>query len=140
MNYIFIEALRAQAWVGIHARERVAPQVIELDLSFGLPGKAMSRDDIGDSIDYAKVIERVRAQLAVRHFNLIETLGEFLVGLLCGEFAAPWAKVRVVKLGVMKDVRRVGVCIERESPLHETARKGMGNDGDGKRRSAVRRV
>jgi dihydroneopterin aldolase len=113
MDYIFIEGLRMDAWVGIYSRERIAPQTVEFDLSFGVPGVAAAHDDIADTIDYAEVIACMREELAGRHFNLIETLGEFVADLLCNKFAAPWVRLRIAKLGVMKDVRRVGVCIQR---------------------------
>lgn len=113
MDFIFIEELRVRAWVGIYARERAAPQTVELNLTFGVPDAAAQRDDIDDTINYAEVVERIRAELAERHFNLIETLGEFVVNLLFDEFRAPWVKLRIAKLGVMKDVRRVGVFIQR---------------------------
>jgi dihydroneopterin aldolase len=35
------------------------------------------------------------------------------VKLLFDEFGAPWVKLAIAKIGVMKDVRRVGVFIER---------------------------
>ncbi len=113
MDFIFIEELRVRAWVGIYAREKTGPQTVELSLTFGVPDTAAARDDIADTIDYAVVIERIRAELAARHFNLIESLGEFVVRLLFEEFGAPWVKLRIAKIGVMKDVRRVGVFIQR---------------------------
>jgi len=113
MDFIFIEELRVKARVGIYPRERVAPQSLELNLTFGVPDAAAERDDISDTIDYAKVIERIREELAERHFNLIETLGEFVVAMLFEEFSAPWVKLRIAKIGIMKDVRRVGVYIQR---------------------------
>lgn len=113
MDFIFIEELRVQAWVGIYSREKAAPQTLELNLTFGVPDSAAEQDDIADTIDYAEVIERIRRELAERHFNLIETLGEFVVKLLFDEFGAPWVKIRIAKLGVMKGVRRVGVYIQR---------------------------
>jgi dihydroneopterin aldolase len=113
MDFIFIEELRVSARVGIYPREQVAPQSLELNLTFGVPDAAAERDDIDDTIDYAKVIARIREELAERHFNLIETLGEFVVGMLFDEFNAPWVKLRIAKIGVMKDVRRVGVYIQR---------------------------
>ncbi|NMG32565.1 dihydroneopterin aldolase [Aromatoleum evansii] len=113
MDFIFIEELRVQAWVGIYSREKAAPQTLELNLTFGVPDSAAEQDDIADTIDYAEVIERIRKELAERHFNLIETLGEFVVKLLFDEFGAPWVKIRIAKLGVMKGVRRVGVYIQR---------------------------
>lgn len=113
MDFIFIEELRVAAWIGIYAREKAAPQTVELNLTFGVPDAAAERDDIADTIDYAVVIDRIRAELKQRHFNLIETLGEFVVSLLLDDFGASWVKIRIAKIGVMKGVRRVGVYIER---------------------------
>lgn len=113
MDFIFIEELRVQAWVGIYEREKAAPQTVELNLTFGVPDAAAEHDDIADTINYAEVIDRIRCELADRHFNLIETLGEFVVKLLFDEFGAPWVKIRIAKIGVMKGVRRVGVFIQR---------------------------
>jgi 7,8-dihydroneopterin aldolase/epimerase/oxygenase len=123
MDFIFIEALRVKARVGIYPRERVTEQTLELNLTFGVPDAAAEHDDIDDTIDYAKVIARIREELGVHQFNLIETLGEFIVKLLFDEFGAPWVKLAIAKIGVMKDVRRVGVFIERgrngaEPPEH----------------------
>ncbi len=51
-------------------------------------------DDIADTIDYAVVTARIRRELGERHFNLIESLGEFVVNLLFdslgGEVIAFW--------------------------------------------------
>lgn len=113
MDFIFVEELRVQAWVGIYPREKALPQTVELNLTFGVPDSAAEHDDIADTIDYAEVIARIRKELAERHFNLIETLGEFVVNLLFEEFGAPWVKIRIAKIGVMKGVKRVGVYIQR---------------------------
>jgi dihydroneopterin aldolase len=113
MDCIFIEELRVDAWVGIFERERAAAQTVEISMTFGVPDAAARDDDIGATIRYDFVIERIRAELAVRRFNLLETLGEFVVGLLLDEFGAPWVKVSIAKLGIMKGVRRLGVQIER---------------------------
>ena len=113
MDFIFIEGMRVEAHVGIYERERVAPQTLELSLTFGVPDEAARDDDIAKTIDYALVIERIRRELAARRFNLLETLGEFVIGLLLDEFGAPWVKVSIAKVGVAKGVARVGVQIER---------------------------
>jgi len=113
MDFIFIEELRVHARVGIYPRERQAAQMLELNLTFGVPDAAARRDDIADTIDYSKVIQRICGELEARHFNLIETLGEFVVNMLFEEFGAPWVKIRIAKIGVMKGVKRVGVFIQR---------------------------
>ncbi|MFN4148045.1 MAG: dihydroneopterin aldolase [Rhodocyclaceae bacterium] len=113
MDFIFIEEMRVEAHVGIYARERVAPQTLELSLTFGVPDEAAQDDDIAKTIDYAQVIARIREELAQRHFNLLETLGEFVIALVLDEFRAPWVKVSIAKVGIAKGVKRVGVQIER---------------------------
>lgn len=113
MDFIFIEDMRVEAHVGIYPRERAAPQSLEISLTFGVPDEAARDDDIAKTIDYAQVIERVRRELAERHFNLLETLGEYVIGLMLDEFHAPWIKISIAKVGIAKGVRRVGVQIER---------------------------
>jgi dihydroneopterin aldolase len=113
MDFIFIEELRVEAYVGIYPREQATPQTIEISLTFGVPDEAARDDDIAKTIDYAEVIGRVRRELGARHFNLLETLGEFVIELMLDEFQAPWVKISIAKIGVMKGVRRVGVQIER---------------------------
>lgn len=99
MDFIFIEELRVKAWVGIYAREKTGPQTVELNLTFGVPDAAAEHDDIADTIDYAVVTERIRRELGERHFNLIESLGEFVVKLLFEEFGAPGSSSRWARSG-----------------------------------------
>ncbi len=113
MDFIFIEELRVDAWVGVYPRERAVPQVLELNLTFGVPDEAAAHDDLADTIDYAVVIERIRSELATRHFNLLEALGEYVIGLMFDQFNAPWVKLSLAKVGIAKGVKRVGVFIER---------------------------
>jgi 7,8-dihydroneopterin aldolase/epimerase/oxygenase len=113
MDFIFIEEMRVDAHVGIYAREKAAPQILDISLTFGVPDAAARDDDIAQTIDYAVVITRIRAELAERQFNLLETLGEYVIGLMLNEFRAPCVKISIAKMGVAKGVKRVGVQIER---------------------------
>ncbi len=113
MDFIFIDDMRVDAWVGIYDREKAAPQRLQIDLTFGVPDAAAQKDDIADTIDYAQVIARIRSELATEKFNLLETLGEHIVAMLFDEFRAPWVKISIAKAGIMKDVKRVGVFIQR---------------------------
>ena len=113
MDFIFIDDMRVEAHVGIFEREKAAPQTLEISLTFGVPDAAAQNDDIEQTIRYDAVTDRIRADLAARHFNLLETLGEYVIGLLLNEFGAPWVKISIAKMGIMKGVRRVGVQIER---------------------------
>ncbi|MCE9570840.1 MAG: dihydroneopterin aldolase [Rhodocyclales bacterium] len=113
MDFIFIDDMRVEAHVGIFEREKAAPQTLEISLTFGVPDEAAQDDDIDKTIRYDAVIDRIRAELSTHHFNLLETLGEYVIGLLLNEFGAPWVRISIAKMGIMKGVRRVGVQIER---------------------------
>ena len=114
MDIIFIDDLRLSTLIGIYPRERLVPQTVEISLQIGTSTVgAGASDNIGDTIDYAVVVERLRNELASRHFNLLEKLAEYIAALLLDDFGAPWVRVSIAKIGVMRDVRRVGVIIER---------------------------
>lgn len=114
MDIIFIEELRAETWIGIYPREKLMPQSVEISLQIGVStASAGASDDIRDTVDYAVVTERLRSELAERHFNLLEALAEHVATFLLEQFAAQWVRVSIAKLGMMRGVRRVGVIIER---------------------------
>lgn len=114
MDIIFIEDLRASTLIGIYPRERALPQTVEISLQIGTStASAGASDDIGDTIDYASVVERLRAELAARQFKLLERLAEYVATLLLEDFGATWVRVSIAKLGMLRGVRRVGVVIER---------------------------
>ncbi len=114
MDIIFIESLRAETQIGIYPREKALPQSVEIDLKIGhSTASAGASDDIRDTVDYAVVVERLREDLAARHFNLLEALAEHVATLLLEEFGATWVRVSIAKLGMMRGVKRVGIVIER---------------------------
>lgn len=114
MDIIFIDGLRASTLIGIYPREKAMAQTLEISLQIGTStASAGATDDIGDTIDYALVVDRLRAELAARHFNLLERLAEFVATLLLEDFGATWVRVSVAKLGMMRNVQRAGVVIER---------------------------
>ncbi len=113
LNVIFMEGLTLDARIGIYPHERLASQLLEIDLAFGMPDAASARDNIADTIDYETVASRIAEFAMQRQINLLETLCEQIVALLFDEFHASWVRVSIVKAGVIQNVRRVGVCIEK---------------------------
>jgi len=117
MDIIFIDELRLPTLIGIYPREQMVPQTVEVSLQIGTSTmNAGSSDDIRDTIDYAAVVERLRADLAQRHFHLLEKLAEHVASVMLDDFGAIWVRVSIAKLGVMRGVRRAGVMIERSRP------------------------
>ncbi|WP_301102454.1 dihydroneopterin aldolase [Propionivibrio sp.] len=114
MDIIFIDDLHLSTLIGIYPREKAVPQTVEISLQIGIStAGAGASDDVGDTINYAVVVDRLRNELETRHFNLLEKLAEYVATLLLEEFGATWVRVSIAKLGVMRGVRRIGVVIER---------------------------
>jgi dihydroneopterin aldolase len=114
MDIIYLHGVKAKTLIGVYDWERVAPQVVEVDLELGIPSaRACYTDALSDTIDYACVVDRLRQVLAEQHFLLLERLAEHIAQDLMREFATPWIRVSVTKLGILHEVGRVGVTVER---------------------------
>jgi 7,8-dihydroneopterin aldolase/epimerase/oxygenase len=115
MDIIFIQDFRLEMLIGVYDWERHVPQTVQLDIELGLPPREKRSDKIGDTIDYSKVVTRIRATIAENRFLLVEALAEHIAQLIMSEFRAPWVKASVTKLGALQGVKRLGVTIERGS-------------------------
>ena len=114
MDTIFIHDLRVEARIGVYEWERHLPQTVRLDLVIAAPSSLpFQTGRIVDALDYAKVVERIKAFAGDAPPPLLERFAEKVAQLVLGEFAAPWVKVRVAKLGVIAGVREIGIEIER---------------------------
>jgi dihydroneopterin aldolase len=116
MDQLFLRDVRIEAKVGIYKRERNITQPISIDLDIALPGeRVFASGKVADTIDYAVLVGRIREELAERRFGLVEELAAFVARLVLEEFHAPWVRVSVAKLGILKDARLVGITLERGS-------------------------
>ena len=114
MDIIFLREIRLDARIGIYKREKSITQTVELDLDIALPDdRVFASGKVADTIDYAVVIERIRATLVEQHYGLVENLAEHVAQIILGEFHAPWVRVSIAKIGAQPNARRVGVVIER---------------------------
>ena len=118
MDTIFIRELRAEAWIGIYEWEKLKPQTLDFNLEIGVDThQAGSSDNIGDTVDYGKVVERIRADLKDQHFKLLEALAEHIAKVVLHDFKAHWVRISVAKIAHMRGVKLVGVTITREREL-----------------------
>ena len=119
LDVIFIEGFIGQTVIGIHESELQHAQTIRIDLQAGLTrSRACDTDRIVDTIDYAKVRERLHRLLLEHRLQLLEAFAESVAEILIAEFGARWVRVKVTKPRKFDDVDAVGVQIEREAPAH----------------------
>ena len=85
-----------------------------MEIEIGIPGNDVGRtDNIHDTVNYGEVVERIVHELSDRKFRLLEALAEHVCAMITGEFRAPWVRLSVAKLGHIRNVRKVGVTMER---------------------------
>ena len=116
MDIIFIDELKVKTLIGIYPWERKVAQTIQLDIEIALPtSKSCQTDNVKDTLDYASIIRRIHESLAQKQSSLLEALAEHISQIILLEFKAPWTKVSVAKLDMIRNVKRAGICIERGS-------------------------
>lgn len=116
MDIIFLHEIKIDLIIGLYEWERKTPQTVRLDIDIGLRDSSAGKSDqVTDTIDYADVIAHIEASLVGKKFSLVEALAEFIANLILSDFKTPWVKVAVMKLGLLKNVKYLGVVIERKA-------------------------
>ncbi|GIL39610.1 dihydroneopterin aldolase [Roseiterribacter gracilis] len=113
---MFVRDLVLDAFVGVHAFEREARQRIRINLGMDVidrPGAA--GDKLENVVSYEDIVVGVRALVAERHVNLIETLAERIATLVLEDRRVREVSVRVEKLDIFHDAGSVGIEIIRRA-------------------------
>jgi dihydroneopterin aldolase len=117
MNTIFIHDLRVSTRIGVYEWERELAQTVRLDVEVAMPSQtAFASDDFTDALDYAAIVNRLKALAADHPHRLLERFAQAIADVVLDEFHAPWVKVRVAKLAPIPGVKELGVQIERRGP------------------------
>jgi len=111
---ITIQGLSVLSYVGVPAEEREKAQQLCFDLRFAavLQPETLN-DDIGATLDYAAVSQRLVELVQMRPRKLIETLADEITDFLLTEFSLRWIEVTVRKF-ILPNTEHVAVTVRRE--------------------------
>jgi dihydroneopterin aldolase len=108
-----LHELAVDCRLGIHEWEQRSPQTVWVDLELPIDAaRAAARDDAGQAVDYAAIIDRIRALASEQAFKLMETLAESIAGVALNQSGAPWVRVGVRKRAI-RGLGYAAVRIER---------------------------
>jgi dihydroneopterin aldolase len=114
MDIVFIRGLRIETTIGIYDWEKEIKQPVVLDLEMASDiARGAATDRIEDALDYKAVSKRLKQFVAESSFELVETLAERCAAILREEYAVPWVRLTLNKVGAVTDAEGVGVIIER---------------------------
>jgi len=113
-----IEGLEVIGFHGATKQEKKEGQPFLFDLYLIAHDAGVRSDHLADTVDYTKVVERVRAICEGKRFNLIEALAAAVVDDLMDNFPISRARVRVRKPHV-----RLGLPVEFTAATIERTRR-----------------
>lgn len=114
MDTIFLRGLECKCVIGVWEWEQRIQQTLRFDIDLSTDiKKAAETDKLEDTLNYKAVARRVIEFCEQSRFELIETLIEQVAQIILNEFDIKKVRVRLDKGGVVKDVRSVGIEIER---------------------------
>ncbi|QMT39794.1 dihydroneopterin aldolase [Neisseria shayeganii] len=111
---VFLHGLKVDTLIGVYDWERTRPQTILFDIDIHTDlSAAGASDEVDDTVHYGEVADTVRAGVKAQQFFLLEALAEYVATLILNNFRCERVRLRVVKPGILPDVREVGIVIER---------------------------
>lgn len=98
LDELTITGIECRGHHGVFDFEREQGQLFVVDLTLGLDtGAAAASDDLGDTIDYGRLVDRVVEAVEHDPVDLVETLAQRLANVALGNARVEWARVTVHK-------------------------------------------
>ncbi|HKU67646.1 MAG TPA: dihydroneopterin aldolase [Candidatus Baltobacteraceae bacterium] len=116
MDVITLSGVRAYGRHGANPGERDAEQAFEIDVrvEMDLTGASFS-DDLGDTLNYAELHERVVGIVQSTSFALLERLAAEIANAVFRDPRVVRAEICIAKPQLL-DGATPGVCLRRENP------------------------
>lgn len=114
-DIIFVHGLKLQTIIGCLPWEKQNLQTIIIDVDMQRDtDKIIANDDIKHTVDYAEVVECIKAHLKEHRYNLVETLAEQLANLLLKSFPLiAQLTLKISKPEAIAQAQSAGVIIRR---------------------------
>ncbi len=115
MDHISITGIHAKTLIGVYDWERTEQRPIVIDLVLHQPlAQSGQSDQLADTLDYAAVVEWVKAQASNSQYELLEALAEHLAqGILQTYSTVQKLTLTLHKPDVLPGVDDIAICIQR---------------------------
>jgi FolB domain-containing protein len=115
LDRIRLEGMSFYGIIGINDWERVAKQLIEIDLTlYADLSKAASSDDIADTVNYRTISQSVRDFVEGSSFGLVEKLADGIAHICLADEKVQQVDVSLRKPGALRLGKTVGLDITRK--------------------------
>ena len=98
--------------IGERPDERTRTQRLRVDVALTIDDRAAETDELGDTVDYAALAEKVRAALVAARCRMIERAAKVVCDLCLAEPKVSAAEVTVTKSGAIPRLESASVLYE----------------------------
>ena len=113
VRHIVIRDLRLLASIGVYEHEHGSLQPIIINVDVCASDEGPHNDDLGSTICYDLLMQKIQTVAASGHINLVETLADRIADIVLDDPRAACVKVSVEKPKAIRAARSVGVEITR---------------------------
>ena len=96
-----LNGLAIDCIIGERPDERVREQELRVDVELEIPDRAAETDELGDTVDYAALADRIRAALVAAKCKMIERAAKVVYDVCRTEAKVLSAAVTVTKAGAV---------------------------------------
>ncbi|MCB1309314.1 MAG: dihydroneopterin aldolase, partial [Leptospiraceae bacterium] len=111
---IRIKNLRLRCIIGVNDWERKRKQDVVLNVRLHFQPGNVTLDELGETVDYSALCNRLVAAVESSAFFLLERMAEHLVSILLEDTRVLRAAVEIDKPGALPYADSVSVALERE--------------------------
>ena len=110
-----LNGIEVNCIIGERPDERIREQALRVDVELEISDRAAETDEIGDTVDYAALAERIRAALVAAECKMIERAAKVACDVCLEDKKVRLATVTVTKAGAVSGLESASVIYTGES-------------------------
>jgi len=111
---IYVSDLVLPVRIGVHDRERSAPQNVRFDVSVEVRPDRVPPEDKGDYFSYEIIMDAITEAISGGHVDLAETLAARIAATILHDGRAERVTIKVEKLEVVPGVLGIELIFDRD--------------------------
>ena len=110
-----LNGIQVNCIVGERPDERVREQELRVDVELEISDRAAETDELGDTVDYAALADRIRAALVAAKCKMIERAAKVVYDICRAEAKVLSATVTVTKTGAVPGLESASAIYSGET-------------------------
>ena len=110
-----LNGIEVNCIIGERPDERIREQALRVDVELEISDRAAETDELGDTVDYAALTDRIRAALVAAKCKMIERAAKVAYEVCMKDKMVSFATVTVTKTGAVSGLESASAIYAGES-------------------------